>query len=128
MSTEEDNQFNDPNNMNFALTNSRSLMPKIHAVIDYFDHLHLSFMMITETWLKNLSLLKLSSDLKLGHGLEIIAKNRPMKKGNIELNGGGAAIIFDPSKIHLKPLSLKKNNHEIVAATGKLPNLSLIHI
>lgn len=41
-----------PSLVNFALTNARSLTPKLESMVEAFDELALSFMMITESLLK----------------------------------------------------------------------------
>ena len=109
--------------MKFLMTNARSLLPKIASLMDCFVELELSFAMISETWLKNTTSDVLKSEIKNNHKLEIIHKNRPLKPDGSIVTGGGVAIVYDPSKIHLKPYKIKKSNHEIVAAFGKLPNI-----
>ena len=109
--------------MKFIITNARSIQPKIVSLIDYFDELKISFAMITETWLKGPSLESVTHELTHGHSLQIIAKNRPPTKDGVAVNGGGAAVVFDPTRISLKEHKIKKSNHEIIAAVGKLPNI-----
>ena len=62
---------------------------------------------------------KLEDDMWEGEGLKMIVKNRAKTRGGELVRGGGVAIVYDPEKIHLKQLPIRKSNHEVVAAMGK---------
>ena len=107
-------------NMTFISTNSRSLQPKIQSLCDYFNELELSFAALTETWLRDSQATNnLITDLKQRNGLEAIMRHRNLPKTSN--SGGGVALIYDPNKITFKSIQLKKSNHEVVAALGKIP-------
>ena len=119
------------NTINFATTNARSLAPKIESAIDVINELDLSFLAITETWLRNGRTLENNvQDLELGTGISIIHRAREGRRG------GGVGILYKPDKISLKQYPMKGNKYEVAAASGKIPNntrkicivLSLIHI
>lgn len=114
----EENESN--TNLKFIVTNARSIKPKIHSVIDYFDELDLSFAVITETWLKEGSdLTEMKDDLSSGHNIEMINRIRPLKtNGQIKI-GGGVSILYNPDRIALKEMPMKVGKSEIVAAIGK---------
>ena len=63
------------------------------------------------------------TDLREGHGLEIIYKNRSRKKDGTEIRGGGVAMVYDKTKIDLRPFPIKKTTLEILVATGKIPKV-----
>ena len=109
--------------MKFVLTNARSLMPKLQSLVDCFTEMLLTMALVTETWLHDGNTNAFKDVLVNEHKLNVIYKNRPKKKDGSTVTGGGAAIVYDPQKIHLKEYNLKKSNHEIVAAYGKLPNI-----
>ena len=70
------------NNDNFRIlvTNARSLSPKIESLHRYFTELDIDVAMITESWLKDSSILDRDIiDLEYGTNLKIIYKNRPKK-------------------------------------------------
>ena len=108
----------------FMVSNARSLLPKIQSLLENFSELNVGFAMISETWLRDNSDNKhLTIDLKQGHGLSIIQKNRYKTKSGALVRGGGVAIIFDNAKINLKEYPIKKTRHEIIVATGKIPKV-----
>ena len=115
--------YNEFGNMKFVLTNARSLMPKLHSLVDCFTEMSLTMALVTETWLHDGNFDAFKDVLINEHKLNVIYKNRPKKKDGTTVTGGEATIIYDPQKIHLKEYKLKKSNHEIVAAYGKLPNI-----
>ena len=103
------------NKFTFALTNARSLGPKIGSLIDYFEELDISFALITETWLvKGRDLERNVEDLELGENIAIINKNRHNRKG------GGVAILYRKDRCKLGEYNIIGNGWEIVAAVGKL--------
>ena len=118
-SINDHNEFNPKRALNFVVNNSRSIAPKIYSLIDYFTELNVAAALITETWLKdNKTKEKFEADLKHGYGLDVISKLRGSGK-----NGGGVSIIFDRTRVNLKNFPTRKNSHEVVAATGKIPNV-----
>ena len=109
-------------NLNFVSTNARSLLPKVWSLYDYFEELDLSFAMITETWLcEGTKLDELVQEIRLGRGLDILYKNRANDIGESK-NGGGVAILYNPSKISLKLYPTKRTKHEIICAVGRPKN------
>ena len=93
----------DKNIMNFATTNARSLAQKCNSAVEYFDELDLSFMVITETWLREgRSLSDNVADLEPGAALSLIHKGRTTGRG------GGVGILYKPSRISLKRYQLPK--------------------
>ena len=101
------------NTINFVYTNARSLPPKIGSLIEIFDNYDLHFAAVSETWMtdgkryeKNVQKLESKENLR------IIARNRNAR-------GGGVAIIFNKSRIDLKPLKIKNNKYELVGAIGR---------
>ena len=65
--------------MNFILTNSRSLTPKINSLVDYFDERDLAFALVSETWLTSgRDLEHNGADLDAGANIGIIYKNRSL--------------------------------------------------
>ena len=50
--TTDTNAINGYNEFGFGFTNARSIIPKIDSLVNYFDEHKLTFVMITETWLK----------------------------------------------------------------------------
>ena len=112
------------NNFTVLTTNARSLKPKIHSLLDYFDELDIAVALISETWLKdNEETERLCTDAVHRKGVKIIAKHRPQKKNRRFVAGGRIAISYNTNKITLKNYALCNNPFEIVAAVGKLPNI-----
>ena len=106
------------NLMNFSLTNSRSLPPKIHSLITAFSELDLSFMMVTETWIKNTKeTTRNMKDLADAENIELICKNRPTR-------GGGVCIAYDNKKCKLARFPLPTSSFEVVCAVGKVVGFS----
>ena len=121
MSSEENfselnqDENNKKNKYMFALTNPRSLGPKIRSLVDYFEELDLTLMLITEMWLVNgRNLDRNVEDLELRENLSIINKNRFGRRG------GGVAILYRKDKCKLGEYKIIGNGWEIVAAVGKL--------
>jgi len=95
--------------INYAVTNSRSLIPKIDSMVDYFDEHDLIFMIITETWLKNNEATNIIvEDVREGSSVELIRKDRSGRRG------GGVAIAFDNRKASFKKYNIPGAIHEIV--------------
>ena len=104
--------------MNFALTNARSLMPKIDSLIDYFDEHELSFCVITETWIQSSRETNKSiNNLLDGSHIELIRRDRGRR-------GGGVAVAYDTRRAKLKKYVVRGNKFEIVCASGKFNNNS----
>ena len=89
--------FKDRENQRSLLSFSNSLSPPERTAL------------VSETWLRQKSAEGLKTDLKHGHGLELIYKNRPLNSKGEEVVGGGVAILYDPEKIHLREHKLKKS-------------------
>lgn len=108
------------NFMNFALTNARSLPPKINSHVVAFDELDLDFFMITETWITNSKRTQQNlTDLEHAENLKVICKNRPSR-------GGGVAIVFDARRANFKRFPLPRSSWEVVCATGKVRGTTLL--
>ena len=108
----EDDLIHCENLFAFASANARSVAAKIGSVVDTFRDLDLTFMNISETWLKDDSNLRNNlADLEEAHGLSMITKCRRTR-------GGGVGIVYDKSKIQLSKFPVN-TDYEIVAARGK---------
>ena len=71
-------------------------------------------MIITETWLHNGDEMDRAMDFLMGEGgIQSINKMRRTR-------GGGVSILYRPNVIEMKEYRFKRNNHEQVAAQGKL--------
>ena len=117
------------NNINFILTNARSLAPKIESLITTFEELDVAVGIVTESWLKDSKELDRDlKDLELGRSIKLIYKNRTKKRKNATRyntkpsRGGGVAIVFNCAKTNLKENKIKGNTFELVSAVGKLKN------
>ena len=95
--TENKIQFN---YMNFALTNARSLPPKINSFVTAFNELDLDFMMVTETWIRNTKATARNiNDLNLAENIQLVTKNCGSRGGSlrcIQLAEGHLEEIFSP--------------------------------
>ena len=101
------------NLLNFMYTNARSLSPKMDSLIEMFDNLDLHFAAVSETWMSDDR--RYENNLRKLEGkenLSMIARNRTGR-------GGGVAIIFNKSKINLKPVKLKSGKFEVVGGLGR---------
>ena len=108
-------------NYKIMLTNARSLSPKIESLHTYFEEHELDFAMITESWLKDGSVLDRDVvDLEHGADLKIIYKNRPRTGLGARKVGGGVSIIFEKNKCNFRERKVVGNNFELVAAVGKI--------
>ena len=77
--------------------------------------------MVTESWFHKSSNLDLRQEsVCQDFGLKFIDRNRPRTSASNP--GGGVSIVFNPAKISLKEYPFKRGSHEILAATGKIPN------
>ena len=104
--------------LNFALTNARSLMPKLDSLVDYFDVHNLTFCMVTETWIQGCrESTKKIGDLLDGSHIDMIRRDRGKR-------GGGVAIAYDTRRAKLKKYAVQNNKYEIICATGKINNNS----
>ena len=90
------------------------------SLYDYFKELDLAFCVVTETWFYECEALNgLSSDAKNGHNLCSIHRYRRSKGAN---GGGGVSIFYNKSRITLTEYKIKRKQHEIVCAKGRLQN------
>ena len=102
----------------FAVVNSRIIIPKIESIVDSFTELDLAFMTVSETWLKDDSLSdQILRDLELGHGIGAICVNRKPRNGRNP--GGGVAVLYKKSRIQLKAFPTRREGCEIVVGRGK---------
>ena len=86
------------------------------SVIDAFDKLDLSLMMITETWMMEGPVKeKMTDQLSNGHNLGGIFRNRGRR-------GGGVAVIYNKSKMRMSEYKIKTKGHEILVTKGKINN------
>ena len=109
---------------NFMLTNARSLTPKIDSLLNVFDAHQLDFALVTESWLKDGSVLDGDViDLEYGTGLKILYKNRPTRRRNVRQVGGGVSIISRRATCNFRERRIAGNTYELVAATGKVGRL-----
>ena len=101
------------NELNFAVSNARSLSAKITSLLDMFRERDLDFSLVNETWFTGSSKEKEElSEIKNAENIEFICKNRRSR-------GGGVAIAFKSTRMKLKRLKLRENKFELVAATGR---------
>ena len=81
---------------------------------NFFIDTDASFGVLTETWMNEKNVLRIKNDLKMGHGLEIISRERKGRKG------GGVAIVWNDAKIKLKHHSMFTGEFEIIVASAGL--------
>ena len=63
--------------LSIAITNARSLKPKIQTAIDCFEENALSLMIVTESWLQNgADTDEMVNTLREGHGISTLVKHR----------------------------------------------------
>lgn len=106
------------NIMNFALTNARSLPPKINSFVTAMDELALDFFMILETWISNSKTAAQSiRDLGNAENFQLICKNRTTR-------GGGVCVAFHKCRANLSRFPLPSSPWEIVCASGKIAGFS----
>ena len=104
---------NNRNDLRFSLSNARSLAKKITSLVDLFREKSLHFAMVTETWLRNnRETQNKLLDIKHAEKIEVICKNRGRR-------GGGVAIAFDSTVSSFKPLRIRGNKFELIAAVGR---------
>ena len=107
------------------LTNARSLSPKINSLHTMFEEHDLDIALITESWLKDGSVLDRDViDLEYGTDLKILYKNRPKRPTSARSVGGGVSIIYKKNRCSFKERRLSRNNFEIVSATGKCAGIA----
>lgn len=106
------------NTMSFALTNARSLPPKISSFVTAFEELGLDFFMVTETWISNTkNAVRNLKDLADCENVRMICKNRTKR-------GGGVCVAFDANKANLSRFPLPSSKWEVVCAAGKVAGFS----
>ena len=98
------------NILNFAVTNSRSLAPKFNSMLDCFTELDLDFMTVAETWHKvgDKNIKRQYHD----EGLGLISRPRSTR-------GGGVALIFRETRLHLKEAFAYSARFEAVCGVGR---------
>ena len=102
-----------------AVTNVRSLGPKVNTFIQDFKLRELSIACLTETWGKDDKLIYRKKILKMVHmeGLGILSRNRKTQRG------GGVAIVYDSHVIDIQELNvIVPYNIEIVWRIGRPKN------
>ena len=105
------------------LTNARSLLPKVGALVDAFDSLDLDAALITETWFKpGKDLQSRLDDLEGEHGIRVIHRSRD---GRSRKAAGGVALAFKSGACNLRKRELKnrKEGQEILCMTGKIKKI-----
>ena len=104
------------NLFNIATANARSVELKLDSLFDMIYNYDLNAVLLTETWIKiDKNFERIKEEIRMNRGLDIICYNRPGKR-----NGGGVAIVFDPSKIKLTEHRFARHGIEMVAAKGKI--------
>ena len=105
----------------FLLTNVRSLSPKIHSLHTAFVEHELDFALVTESWLKDGSVLDNDViDLEWGTNLKILYKNRTRNSAGRRKVGGGVSIVFDKSRCNLRERKIGGNKFELLLAVGRV--------
>ena len=100
------------------MTNALSIVKKLESIIDMFDDLDLTYMIISETWLTaGPELIKIVDFLEGEGNIKMLNKIRRTR-------GGGISILYKPSKIQVKEFRFTRNGHEIIAAEGKVSGSS----
>ena len=102
------------------LSNARSLLPKMGALVDAFDSLDLDIACITETWFKpGVDLSAKLDDIEGEHGIKFIHKSRD---GRHRRAVGSVAIAFRIGRCNLRRRDLgnRKADQEILCVTGKV--------
>ena len=90
-----------------------------------FEEHELHFALISESWLKDGSVLDRDIiDLEHGSGLQIIYRNRPRRATSARAVGGGVSIIYNKSRCNFRERRLAGNKFELVAAVGKVVGLA----
>ena len=107
------------------LTNARSLSPKIQSLQTMFEEQELDVAMITESWLRDGSVLNSDIiDLEYGTNLKIVYKNRPKRRAGARTVGGGVSIIYNKSRCSFRERKIVGNKFELVAAVGRIGKIS----
>ena len=106
------------NIFNYALTNARSLLPKIDSLVNYFEEYNLSACLISETWMRqDRDTDGILEEVENGAHISMIRRDRGRR-------GGGVAIAFDVRKMKLTKYRVNTRGFELVCATGKINNES----
>ena len=105
------------NEIHFVLTNARSLLPKITALIDMIHELDLTFAANTEMWFKGGMQLKQElTDIELAADIKFVCRNRP---GRGAQRKGGGALAFRSSLCNFKERKIRNiEGFELLCATG----------
>lgn len=83
----------------------------------------LALAVVTETWLYDCEVLR-TFDTDMLHGRALSFIHRCRKKLKRSNPGGGVSLAFRKSLINLKESPIKRKTYEIVAAQGKIPNIT----
>ena len=90
---------------------------------DFFDELALLFAVVTETWFHSSPAFdSFVTDCRDRLGLLVEAKNRRRKVTSNANPGGGVAVIYDGSKLLVKPYPIRTRGFEVMCVQGKIPN------
>ena len=86
--------------MNFTLinTNARSLKPKLDSLLENIKEVRADVIIVTESWLKAGEVEQIRSDLNLGYGLGMLARNRPPKENGVAY--GGVVLLWKENNRH----------------------------
>ena len=94
---------------NLAVTNARSIIPKINSLVNAFSNLDLSCIAVTETWMnKGVNKEAAIDELKGRHDISSLTKDR---RGR----GGGVALFYRDSKVRMTEHKFKRKRHEMIA-------------
>ena len=106
---------------NFAITNTRSLLPKIASFVKAFEELGLTLCIVTELWLKQGKYLnECCQDLENGSNILLIHRSRKSRRGQNE--GGGDVIAYDEIKITLKEYPIRRGKNSDNLLTSRRTN------
>ena len=109
------NRFKKKNNvLSIALTNARSVMPKLYSLTETMRELCTDICVITETWIREDDKIKENiEDYQNITGFFMIRKDR------LDRRGGGVAICYNAETIEMSKVKIPCSEFEIVAAIGR---------
>ena len=106
-------------NLTYAITNARSLRPKLESMYAAFENLDLDFLIVTETWLtRGPDLDELVRDAEHGHGLSVLTRCRP--KTSSRNPGGGVAVIVRKRTIKASYVKCNHGGYELLTVKLKI--------
>ena len=117
------------NNISYAVTNARSLAPKINSLSEHFSEYDLDFAIVSETWYITSAIYRdVCICLEHEKSIKSICCNRKERKARN--TGGGVGIHYRTGKIQLSYYPFRREGCKVMAAKGKLPrtNCSLFVI